>query len=68
MPNNIFGYDRGIKNLKRVPKAEFNLLVSPWLGLNNVKKLESKFGTHYLHYPVLLIGAAETSKFLRAVG
>lgn len=57
-----------LKNLKRVPKAEFNLLVSPWLGLNNVKKLESKFGTPYLHYPVLPIGAAETSKFLRAVG
>ncbi|AQR94076.1 nitrogenase component 1 [Clostridium saccharoperbutylacetonicum] len=68
IPNTIFGHDRGIKNLKRVPKAEFNLLVSPWLGLNNVKKLESKFGTPYLHYPVLPIGAAETSKFLRAVG
>ena len=66
-PNTIFGYDRGIKNIDLVPKAEYNLLISPWVGLKNVKKLESKFGTPYLHYPVLPIGATETSKFLRAV-
>ena len=26
-PNTIFGYDRGIKNINLVPKAEFNLLI-----------------------------------------
>ena len=67
-PNTIFGYDRGIKNIDLVPKAEFNLLISPWVGLKNVQKMEKKFGTPYLHYPVLPIGATETSKFLRAVG
>ena len=35
---------------------------------NLQKKLERKFGTPYLHYPTLPIGATETSKFLRAVG
>lgn len=67
-PNTIFGYDRGIKNIDKIPEAEFNLLVSPWVGLNNVKLLQEKFGTPYLHLPTLPIGASESSKFLRAVG
>ena len=68
IPNTIFGHDRGIKNLNKIPEAEFNLLVSPWLGLENVKLLEKKFGTPYLQYPTIPIGATETSKFLRTVG
>lgn len=68
IPNTIFGYKRGIKNIDRIPKAEFNLLVSPWVGLSSVKKMEKKFGTPFLHYKTLPIGATETSKFLRAVG
>lgn len=67
-PNTIFGYKRGIENIKKIPKAEFNLLVSPWVGLSNVKKMERKLGIPYLHYPTLPIGATETSKFLREVG
>lgn len=68
IPNTIFGYGRGIDNIDRIPEADFNLLVSPWVGLESVQFLEEKFGTPYLHYPVLPIGAFETSKFLRAVG
>jgi nitrogenase molybdenum-iron protein beta chain len=67
-PNSIFGEFRGIENLDKVPLAEFNLLVSPWVGLENVKLLKEKFDTPYLHYPTLPIGAHETSAFLRAVG
>ena len=67
-PNTIFGYKRGIDNINKIPEAEFNLLVSPWVGLGNVKKMERKFGTPYLHYKNLPIGATETSKFLREVG
>jgi nitrogenase molybdenum-iron protein beta chain len=66
-PNTIFGHNRGLPNLDLVPDAELNLLVSPWAGLGSVKFLEAKYGTPYLHYPVLPIGAFETSKFLRAV-
>ena len=68
IPNTIFGYGRGIKNIDKIPEAEFNLLVSPWVGLESVQLLEQKFGTPYLHYPVLPIGAFETTKFLRTVG
>jgi nitrogenase molybdenum-iron protein beta chain len=67
-PNTIFGYNRGIKNIDRVPEAEFNLLVSPWVSLKNMKTMEKKLGIPYLHYPTLPIGAFETSKFLREVG
>lgn len=67
-PNTIFGYRRGIENIKKIPKAEFNLLVSPWVSLKNMKKMEKKLGIPYLHYPTLPIGAYETSKFLREVG
>ncbi|MDR3171488.1 MAG: hydrogenase [Treponema sp.] len=67
-PNTIFGHGRGIPNINRIPLAEYNVLVSPWAGLESIQLLEKKFGTPYLHYPVLPIGAAETSKFLRALG
>lgn len=67
-PNTIFGHGRGIENIDKIPQAQFNLLVSPWVGLSSVKLLEEKFGTPYLHYPTLPIGAFETSRFLRAVG
>ncbi len=67
-PNTIFGYQRGIENINKIPEAELNLLVSPWVGLKNMKTMEKRLGIPYLHYPVLPIGATETSKFLREVG
>jgi nitrogenase molybdenum-iron protein beta chain len=67
-PNTIFGEYRGIDNINRVPQAEFNLLVSPWLGLKTVELLENKFGTPYLHYPTIPVGAYESGQFLRTVG
>lgn len=67
-PNTIFGYHRGIEHINAIPKAEFNLLVSPWVSLKNVKNMEKKLGIPFLHYPTLPIGAYETSKFLRTVG
>lgn len=67
-PNTIFGFGKGVENLKKVPAAEFNILVAPWSGLESVQLLQKKFGAPYLHYPVLPIGAFETSRFLRAVG
>lgn len=66
-PNVIFGPQGGLEALNKVPSAEFNLLISPWVGLKNVEHLKEKFGTPYLHYPTLPIGPTETSKFLRTV-
>lgn len=67
-PNSIFGEYRGIENIDKIPQAEFNLLVSPWVGLRNVKLLQEKFGTPFVHYPTVPIGAFETSKFIRVIG
>ena len=66
--NIIFGHGRGINALNKVPKAQYNLLISPWIGLKNVKHLKEKFGTEFLQYPVLPIGPKETGKFLRTIG
>ena len=67
-PNTIFGENRGIIEIEKIPQAEFNLLVSPWVGLANMKTLEEAFGTPYLHYPSIPIGAYESSLFLKALG
>ena len=66
-PNTIFGFGRSIENLKKIPQAEFTILVSPWAGLESTKYLQSRFNIPLLQYPVLPIGATETTKFLRAV-
>lgn len=67
-PNTIFGYGRGLAALDRVPAAEFNLLISPWAGLDALRFLSDRYDTPLLHYPVLPVGAFESTKFLQAVG
>ncbi|HWP96076.1 MAG TPA: nitrogenase component 1 [Syntrophomonadaceae bacterium] len=65
--NILFGHNSGgAAAWKAIPAAAFNLLVSPWVGVRIMKLLQEKFGTPYLHYPGLPIGARETSQFLRA--
>ena len=66
-PNTIFGFGRSVENLKKLPQAEYTILVSPWTGIESAKYLERRFGIKLLQYPVLPIGATETTKFLRAV-
>ncbi|MDR3335544.1 MAG: hydrogenase [Treponema sp.] len=64
----LFGYQaKGAAEWKDIPNAQFNLLVSPWVGLGTVSLLKEKYGTPFLHYPVLPVGAQETSAFLRTV-
>jgi nitrogenase molybdenum-iron protein beta chain len=67
--NILFGYNSGgIDAINAIPNAEFNLVLSPWLGLKAAKLLKEKFGIPYLHYPVLPVGGTETSKFLKTIG
>ena len=66
--NVFFGpHSRGVEEWKSIPKASFNLLVSPWVGLDTVKHLEKKYNQPYLHIPVLPVGEEATSEFLRKV-
>ena len=66
--NVLFGpQSGGIDEWKRIPRASFNLVVSPWVGVGIAKHLEQKYGQPYLHIPVLPIGEEATSAFLRQV-
>ena len=66
--NILFGNgSRGAEEWKDIPKAKFNIVLSPWLGVKTAEHLEKKYGQPFLHYPVIPIGAKETSKFLRKV-
>ncbi len=66
--NILFGpQSGGIEEWKTIPKAAFNLLVSPWVGLDIVKHLEEKYNQPYLHIPVLPVGEEATTEFLRKV-
>jgi nitrogenase molybdenum-iron protein beta chain len=67
--NILFGYrSAGVREWRDIPNAQFNLLLSPWVGLKAARLLRQKYGTPFLHYPVLPIGARETSRFLRETG
>jgi nitrogenase molybdenum-iron protein beta chain len=67
--NVLFGHEsRGVSEWKDIPKAEFNLVLSPWLGLATARHLEKKYGQPFLHVPNIPIGAKETGAFLRKVG
>ena len=68
VPNTIFGFGRSIENIKKLRQAEYTILVSPWTGSESAEYLEKEFGIPLLKYPVLPVGASETSKFLRTVG
>lgn len=66
--NILFGNSsKGLEEWTNIPNAEFNLVISPWVGLDTAKLLQNKYGTPFLHYPVLPMGAVETSKFLKKV-
>jgi nitrogenase molybdenum-iron protein beta chain len=67
--NILFGSrSRGVKEWKDIPHAQFNLLLSPWVGLSAVELLKEKYDVPFFQYPVLPVGGLETSRFLRAVG
>ncbi|MBN7773341.1 nitrogenase component 1 [Clostridium aminobutyricum] len=66
--NILFGHDsKGIKEWNEIPKAQFNLVLSTWLGLQTAEHLEKKYDQPFLHIPAIPIGAKATSEFLRKV-
>ncbi|CAH2602675.1 Hydrogenase [Rhodovastum atsumiense] len=67
--NVLFGPpSRGIAEWRSIPRARFNLVLSPWLGLATARHLEAKFGQPFLHIPTIPIGARQSGAFLREVG
>ncbi|MDR1496281.1 MAG: hydrogenase [Clostridiales Family XIII bacterium] len=66
--NVLFGVDsEGVSDWMNIPKAEFNILLSPWVGVDIVKHLELKYKQPWIHFPTIPIGEEATSAFLREV-
>jgi nitrogenase molybdenum-iron protein beta chain len=65
-PNILFGQESGgVAEWKSIPRASFNIFVSPWYGLDIVEHLKEKYGQPYFRFPYIPIGGNETSRFLR---
>lgn len=66
--NILFGpQSGGAAEWKNIPKAQFNLVISPWVGLKTAKLLERKYGQPFLHIPEIPIGEEATTAFIRKV-
>ncbi|MCR5676887.1 MAG: hydrogenase [Agathobacter sp.] len=66
--NILFGNESdGVEEWKRIPNAQFNIVIGPWVGVKIAKHLKGKYGQPFLQFPYLPIGAIETSRFLRSV-
>jgi nitrogenase molybdenum-iron protein beta chain len=66
--NVLFGPEsRGTAEWKDIPKAQFNLVVSPWVGLGTAEHLKAKYNQPYLHVPIVPVGEEATTAFIREV-
>ena len=66
--NIIFTEKNGLDHIKKIPQAEYNIVVNPWLGVRAVEKLEEKYATPFIKFPNVPVGAKQTAEFLRIVG
>lgn len=66
--NVIFTDFEGLESIKRIPAAELNLVLSPWVGINVAEKLKERFDTPYEVISSIPVGPKESTKFLQLVG
>ena len=66
--NIIFTEKNGLDHIKKIPQAEYNIVVNPWLGVRAVEKLEEKYDTPFIKFPNVPVSAKQTAEFLRIVG
>lgn len=66
--NVLFGPESGgVTEWQRIPRANFNILVSPWYGKPVADRLKRKYGQPYTWYHHIPIGANQTEEFLAQV-
>lgn len=65
--NTFFTGGQGIETIRKCSGAALNIVVNPWLFQGPAVKLEKKFGTPWIRYPGLPIGATDTTRFVRQV-
>ena len=64
-PNILYGFGKGLAELRKLPSAEFNLVLAPWTDLDIAKRLQRKFGTPFVHYPCMPIGPTAEAELIR---
>jgi len=57
----------GVHEWRAIPRANFNILVSPWYGKPVVDHLENKYGQPYTWFKHIPIGANQSEQFLRQI-
>ncbi len=66
--NILFGpQSGGVEEWKSIPRAQFNLVISPWVGVRTAKFLERKYKTPFLHIQELPVGGDLTADFLHKI-
>ena len=66
--NVLFGPESGCVNeWKTIPRASFNVLVSPWYGKPIVDRLKARYGQPYAWFHRVPIGANQTEEWLNQV-
>lgn len=65
--NIIFTEFQGLENLRKIPAAELNVVLSPWNGHSIVKNLQAKYKTPYLVFPSVPIGPKATTQLIRSL-
>ena len=66
--NILFGPESGgVQEWRTIPRANLNLLVSPWYGKPIVDHLSARYGQPYTWYHRPPIGANQTEEFLKQV-
>jgi len=63
--NVLFGEFNSVENIQKIPKAAYNIVLSPWVGHRAAKKLEKELGTPYISFPGIPLGPIQTTKFLK---
>ena len=66
--NIIFSEKNGLDHINEIPQAEYNIVVNPWLGVRAAEKLKEKYGTPFIKFSNVPVGAKQTAEFLRTVG
>ncbi|MFT3951214.1 MAG: nitrogenase component 1 [Oscillospiraceae bacterium] len=66
--NILFGpHSGGVNEWKSIPRANFNILVSPWYGEPIVQNLAERYEQPYFKFNYPPIGSNETLRFLEGV-
>ena len=65
--NTFYTNGQGIEEIRGCSAAALNIVINPWIFKGPAEKFEEKFGTPWLRYSGLPIGASDTTDFVLQV-